>query len=61
METKLLGLLAGPPWHLRGPGPGSAGAGVAAAAPPPGSLSSSPPSSGDRGFGQHSGYEAPLG
>eukprot|EP00969_Alexandrium_andersonii_P151071 6679512-Alexandrium_andersonii.AAC.1 len=21
-ETKLFGLLVGPPWHLRGPGPG---------------------------------------
>eukprot|EP00969_Alexandrium_andersonii_P119526 5284438-Alexandrium_andersonii.AAC.1 len=43
METKFLGLLVGPPWHLRGPGLGSANAGVAAATLR-GSLSSSPPS-----------------
>eukprot|EP00969_Alexandrium_andersonii_P170801 7551193-Alexandrium_andersonii.AAC.1 len=32
MEPKFVGLLAGPPWHLRGSGPEVAGAGAAAAA-----------------------------
>eukprot|EP00969_Alexandrium_andersonii_P303831 13430429-Alexandrium_andersonii.AAC.1 len=38
METKLLSLRAGPPWHLRGPGRGSSGAG--SRLPPSGALSS---------------------
>eukprot|EP00969_Alexandrium_andersonii_P245486 10848422-Alexandrium_andersonii.AAC.1 len=56
MEPKLIGLPAGPPWHLRGSGPGYAGTGAAVAAP-----TRRPPFRRSRRYAQHYGYEGPLG
>eukprot|EP00969_Alexandrium_andersonii_P318863 14085883-Alexandrium_andersonii.AAC.1 len=58
METEFFGLLAGPPWHLRGPGPGCPALG--SRLPPRGIPPRPRRRCLGRGLAQPVVYEAPL-